>query len=65
MTFCKELKREEIGDKVVTAWELTEKYDRFPHYEISVSKDAIGLYRYPCARTTWKKKFSEVVENLK
>lgn len=65
MTFCKELKSETVGDYDVSAWEMTEKFERVPRYEISVSKGSIGLYRYPCARTTWKKKFREVVDELK
>ena len=34
-----------------------------PHYWIHVSKDGIGVASYKTAKTTYKKKFNEVVTN--
>ena len=68
MTFCKELARAEHrhGD-IVTAWELWEKNSRIPHYEITIARGGSAFISYgdtiKTAKTTWRKKFKEVLRD--
>ena len=61
MTVCKCLAEKEIDGIVVSAMELLDKYDRAPHYEIYISKNGIAYQTVKTARTTWKKKFDQIV----
>ncbi len=64
MTICKLLKEAKLANgDTVSAWELTEKYETVPHYEVSVCRNSIELYSVKCAKTTWRKRFKEIVGN--
>lgn len=65
MTFYKTLKRETVGGREVTAYEFTQKYETAPGYEIVISEDGFGVDVYKAARTTWKRKFNQVLRELK
>ena len=64
MTFYKTLKRENKNGQTVTAYEKYEKFSTVPEYEIVVSKDSLGYQVIPTARTTWKNKFKNVLNEL-
>lgn len=65
MTFYKELKKADADGAIVTAWEVWEKYSTIPHYEVTVVKEQMECERYRTARTTWRRKFNEVVNDWK
>ena len=60
MTFCKILAQAQRGPDTVTAYELTEKFERVPHYEIIEARDGIAHTVTKTAKTTWKRKFKEI-----
>lgn len=64
MTFYRTLAETERNGKTVTAYEKTEKFETVPSYEIVVSRDGMGYLTVPTARTTWRKKFRELVNEL-
>lgn len=63
MTFCKELARatRTNGDEVI-AYENTDKYSAVARYEVYVCRDSIAYQVIHTARSTWKKKFNEIVK---
>ena len=62
MTFCKELARQEMPNgRTVTAWENWDKFAAVPRYEVTVAREGIAEMVIPCARTTWRKKYREIV----
>lgn len=61
MTFCKILAETQRGPDTVTAYEKTEKYSRRPVYQIIESRDGITHTVTNTAKTTWKKKFQEII----
>ena len=64
MTFCKKLKETTINGKTITAMECTEKYAAAPEYMIIKSENGIGLETIKAARTTWRKKYAQLVDEL-
>ena len=60
MTFCKCLAKAEKDGKIISAWENTEKFSKYPHYEITVSVNGVVVDVTRTAKTTWKKKFKEI-----
>ena len=62
MTFYKTLKETTINEKTITAYERVEKFSSVPEYEIVISRDGIGYETIPVARTTWRKKFTQLVD---
>lgn len=62
MTFCKVLAEKRVDDDMVIAYELIDKYDATPRYEIVISKDSIAQLVIKTAKTTWKRKFKELTE---
>lgn len=62
MTFCKVLAEKRVDDDMVIAYELIDKYDAAPRYEIVISKDSIARLVIKTAKTTWKRKFKELTE---
>lgn len=60
MTFCKVLAQKKVDDDTITAYELIDKYDAVPRYEIVISKDEIARLVIKTAKTTWKRKFNEL-----
>lgn len=65
MTFYKTLKSATVGDREVTAYEYTEKYATAPGYQIVISENGLGYEVIPAARTTWKRKFNQALQELK
>ena len=63
MTFSKVLAQGKRGKYDVIALESTEKYSSVPHYEIIVADDNFAFEVVKTARTTWKKKFKEMIDN--
>lgn len=63
MTFCKELAKAERNGKIISAWELSDFGCGAKRYEVSVSVDGIAYQTVQTARTTWRKKFREVLDN--
>ena len=61
MTFCKKLAEAQRGPDTVSAWELTDKYSARPRYEITESRNGIAYTVTKAAKTTWKKKFTEIL----
>ena len=61
MTFCKVLATAERDGETVTAYENVDKYSSVKRYEIVVSRGSISIQVIPTARTTWKRKFNELV----
>ena len=61
MTIVKQLAREDKNGVAVTATENWDKFTTVPYYEISVSKDSMAYIEIKTARTTWRRKFREVV----
>lgn len=64
MTFCKILKEAEKDGKTVTAYEKTEKYSAVPYYQIVISKDSRTIDVIKTAKTTWKKQFNKLMEEV-
>ena len=61
MTFCRILAEAQRGPDTVTAYELTEKFSACPRYEIIESREGIAFTVTKTAKTTWKKKFNEIL----
>lgn len=49
--------------KDITASVSIDKYSSVKRYEITISKDGIAWYTVPCAKTTWKKKYTTEQES--
>lgn len=64
MTFCKILKSAQVGKDTVEAYENYDKFGIVPYYEIVVSRDGIGYRVEKTAKTTWRRKFKQVAEEL-
>ncbi len=64
MTFCKVLAETEKNGRTVTAYELWEKNEAAPHYEIYISREGIAWDTYKTAKTTWRRKFRELEKQL-
>lgn len=62
MTIFKLLAQEKHGDITVEAWEAQDKDSRTPRYEITISKDSVGLLTEIVGKTTWKKHFKETAD---
>lgn len=62
MTVCKILAQGKNGLDDITVYEKYEKYDSRPYYEITVSRDGIAYLCEKTARTTWKKRFHEIID---
>lgn len=62
MTFCKLLRETTLdnGD-TVQAYAKTEKFESVASYEITISRGCVAYSVIPCAKTTWKKRFNEIV----
>lgn len=61
MTFCKVLAEGKRDGDTITAYEKYEKFSAVPTYEIVVSRDGIARLVFKTARTTWKKRFREML----
>ena len=61
MTFCKKLAEAQRGPDTVTAWEEIDKYSACPRYTITESRNGIAHTVTNTAKTTWKRKFKEIV----
>lgn len=64
MTFCKQLKIAVIGKNTITAWELYDKGSAVPRYEVTLSTCGIAYAVEKAAKTTWRKKFDEMVNSV-
>jgi hypothetical protein len=64
MTFCKQLKSVSVGEVTVEAYEEAEKFSACSTYEIIVLRSVDGsvVEVEKTAKTTWKRKFLEVVD---
>lgn len=62
MTFCKQLKTAKIGSETITAYENYEKFSMVPYYEIIVAREEIAVEVIKTAKTTWRKKFNQIME---
>ncbi len=61
MTVCKMLKQAILNNgEMLQAWEMQDKYSERKRYEVTVSNNGLAYSVYPCARTTWRKRFNEV-----
>ena len=64
MTFSNELKRAKIGNKTLVATENYDKFSDVPYYQVYIVPEN-GLVHtgniYTCGKTTWRKKFAELV----
>ena len=63
MTICKKLASAEKHGKEIEAWEKHDEYSLSPRYEITISRDGIAEDVIKAAKTTWKRKFVELVED--
>lgn len=62
MTFYKLLKKAERDDGVtVSAYQKQEKFSNYWQYEVTLSKGSMAYQVIPCARTTWQRKFREML----
>jgi len=61
MTIVKQLAHEEKDGRAVTATENWDKFSKVPYYMVTVSKGSMAYIEIKTARTTWRKKFKEVV----
>lgn len=61
MTFYKQLATAKRDDDDITAYEYVEKYESAKRYQIIISRNGIARIVIPTARTTWKRKFNELV----
>lgn len=61
MTFCKVLKEEKRGADTITAYEKVEKFSAAKSYEICVSRNGIAYHVEQTAKTTWKRKFNQLM----
>ena len=64
MIFCKVLVTGKRDDDDITAYEKYEKYSAVPQYSIVVSRDGIARLKFKTAKTTWKKRFKEMCEEV-
>ena len=62
MTFCKVLANAERDGETVTAYENVDKFSSVKRYEIVVSRGSVAIQVIPTARTTWKRKFNELIK---
>lgn len=62
MTICKVLAQGKNGKDDIIVYEKYEKYDRKPYYEIIVARDNLAYLSERTARTTWEKRFKQLVE---
>lgn len=62
MTLCKCLKTVEKDGNVFTAWEKYDKFSACPRYVITIrtAGDCFARREIPTARTTWRKKLSDL-----
>lgn len=60
MTFCKLLKAATVGEDTIEAYENYDKFDALPHYEVVISRNGIAYHVEKTAKTTWRRKFSEM-----
>lgn len=65
MTIYKTLKEQTVNGKTITAYEYTDKYESRPKYCVVVSRDGLGYLNIKTARTTWAKKFNEIVNETR
>ena len=67
MTFCKTLAKASNGKITIIAYGNTEKYSCSTDYEIVIDRGT-GIVQncdiYHAARTTWRKKFNQLVKDL-
>lgn len=66
MTFTKTLKETTKNGIQVQATENYDKYSSAPYYKIVIAKegDPCALYVIDTARTTWRRKFRQTVEEF-
>ena len=64
MTFYEQLKQEQRAGKVITAYRCIEKCETVPSYRITVARNGKTEEVYKAARTTWKKKFRGVLNEV-
>ena len=66
MTFTKTLKETTKNGIQVQATENYDKFSSAPYYQIVIAKeeDPRALYVIDTARTTWRRKFNQTVEDL-
>ena len=47
----------------VTAYKSMDKYSTLEQYAVTVSRGGLGIFTEKCARTTWRKKFNDLLKN--
>lgn len=63
MTFCKRIAKAAKNGYEIEAWENVDKYSAIPYYEITIGKDGIAYQVIKTAKTTWKRKFKELISD--
>lgn len=63
MTFCKQLAKATKDGYEIEAYENTDKFESVPYYDITISKDGIVCDVIKTAKTTWKRKFKELISD--
>ena len=62
MTVYKTLAHEEKNGIAVSADECWDKFGTVPHYEVTVSHNSIAFLVIRAAKTTWRKRYKEAVQ---
>ena len=62
MTICKVLAQGKRDGYDVLVYEKYEKYCGNPYYEIIVAENGIAKLSEKTAKTTWKKRFKEIID---
>lgn len=64
MTYSKTLAKATTGGKEIIAYESYEKFSAVPHYEIAISPvdNLFADMVVKTARTTWRKRFNQIVQ---
>lgn len=66
MTFCETLKSETTASGyTVIAEKSTEKFENGSNYRVYVAEGSLAFLVIPCAKTTWRKRFAETVEQYR
>ena len=63
MTLSQTLKQTTANGYDITARIRTDKYSAYAEYSIAISRNDYAVEVIPAARTTWRKKFNQLVKD--
>ena len=63
MTLCKQLASAKKDGYDISVYESIDKFETVSRYEITIEKDGIAYDVIKTAKTTWKRKFKELIES--